>query len=102
MMSKRLWLAKNLLSERGVSICTIDENEHAPLGLLLQELFPYREIACITIVHNPSGTQGKNFSYTNEFAYFVYPKGDRFINLEDRTHSPDIRPLRNVSKRSSS
>jgi adenine-specific DNA-methyltransferase len=97
-MEKRLSLAKRLLSTRGILICTIDENEHATIGLLLQELFPNYEIVCVTIIHNPGGIQGKNFSYCHEYAYFVYPKGGKFINLEERDENPDIRPLRNVSK----
>ena len=79
MMSKRLKLAKNLLKQDGVLICAIDENELWHLGPLLEELFPSREIHLITIVHNPRGVQGNNFSYTNEFAYFVFKKGLKVI-----------------------
>ena len=61
-MEKRLKLAKKLLKRNGVLICTIDKHEHSALGLLLQELFPNREIVCVTIIHNPGGIQGKNFS----------------------------------------
>jgi adenine-specific DNA-methyltransferase len=97
-MSKRLRVAKNLLKETGILICTIDENEHATLGMLLPEIFPNKEIVCITIIHNPGGIQGKNFSYCHEYAYFVYPSNGRYINLQERDENPDIRPLRNVSK----
>lgn len=72
MMSNRLKIAKNLLKDDGLLICAIDENELWHLGTLLEELFPGRETHLITIVHNPRGVQGKNFSYTNEFAYFVF------------------------------
>lgn len=97
-MEKRLKLSKNLLSRKGVLICTIDENEHAALGLLLQELFPSKEIACITIVHNPAGIQGDNFSYCHEYAYFVYPKGGRFIGYQMRDDdNKDIRNFRDVT-----
>ena len=54
------------------------------------------EYDCITIIHNPRGIQGKNFSYTNEFAYFVIPKGDKIIG--ERHLSDDEvywSPLRN-------
>jgi len=97
-MHKRLRLAKNLLRPAGVLICTIDENEHASLGMLLQEIFFDREIVCVTIVHNPGGIQGNNFSFCHEYAYFVYPSGGKYINLQERDENPDIRPLRNVSK----
>jgi len=97
-MSKRLRLAKNLLKENGILICAIDHNEQEVLGLLLREIFPGKELTCITIIHNPGGIQGNNFSYTHEYAYFVYPSGGkRFIALQDRDDNPDIRPLRDVS-----
>ena len=100
-MEKRLLLAKNLLSRNGVIICTIDENEHATLGVLLNQVFTDYETACITIVHNPAGVQGKNFSYTHEYAYFVYPKGGVYIGKTTREDDL-ISPLRDwgtVSKR---
>lgn len=97
-MNHRLILAKNLLKETGILICTIDENEHAALGMLLQKLFADKEIVCVSIIHNPGGIQGKNFSFCHEYAYFVYPKGGRFIALQNREENPDIRTLRDVSK----
>jgi len=84
MMYSRLYLAKNLLKDDGVLICTIDFNEQERLGLLLEDLFVSYEIKCITIVHNPSGTQGLNFSNSNEYAYFVFPKGGKYIADEIR------------------
>jgi adenine-specific DNA-methyltransferase len=88
MMAHRLQLAKNLLKENGVFICAIDENEFYRLGLLLEDIFKGFEIHCITIVHNPRGVQGNNFSYTHEYAYFVFRKGlkvigPRKIKIED-------------------
>lgn len=79
MMEKRLKLAKLLLKKNGVLICAIDENELWHLGCLLEEIFFGHEIHLITIVHNPRGVQGKNFSYINEFAFFVIPKGEQVI-----------------------
>jgi len=79
MMSKRLRLAKRLLRDDGVLICAIDENEINRLGLLLEEIFGSCEIHCITIVHNPRGVQGRNFSYTNENAYFVFQKNLKVV-----------------------
>ena len=38
------------------------------------------EHTCVTIVHNPRGQQGTNFSHTNEYAIFVYPKGMKVIS----------------------
>lgn len=81
MMDKRLKLAKELLKENGALICAIDENELWHLGCLLEEIFFNYEIHPVTIIHNPRGIQGKNFSYTNEFAFFVFPKGEDVIGL---------------------
>jgi len=84
MMSKRLWLAKNLLKEDGVLICAIDDNEVYHLGVLLEQIFRDYEINCITIVHNPRGVQGNNFSYTHEYAFFVFRKGLKIIGAKQR------------------
>ena len=78
-MKNRLEVAKELLTKDGVLIVAIDENEQANLGVLLHELFAQYEIHCITIVHNPRGVQGTNFSYTHEYAYFVIPRGKKVI-----------------------
>jgi adenine-specific DNA-methyltransferase len=79
MMSKRLLLAKKLLRNDGVLICAIDDNEFHHLGCLLEDIFSGWEIHCVTIVHNPRGIQGNNFSYTHEYAYFVFRKGLKVI-----------------------
>lgn len=92
-MRNRLALAKNLLKDEGSLICAVDENEHATLGLLLEEFFPSKEIVCVTIVHNPGGIQGKNFSYCHEYAYFVFPaEGTRISTVARGGETPT--PLR--------
>jgi len=100
-MEKRLKLAKRLLRRNGVLICTIDKNEHATLGLLLQELFPSSEIVCVTIIHNLAGVQGKNFSYTHEYAYFIYPRNGEFIGktTRDKDLVSSLRDWGTISKR---
>lgn len=87
-MQNRLEIAKELLREDGCIIIAIDENEHSYLGVLLHELFDIKyEIHNIAIVHNPRGIQGTNFSYTNEFAYFIIPRGKK--SIVDRKISED-------------
>ena len=91
-MRNRLEVAKELLKNDGSIIVAIDENEQNYLGVLLDEVFPEREKHCITIVHNPRGVQGTNFSYTHEYAFFVIPTGkkaigDRGIPAEEITWS---------------
>lgn len=101
MMAVRMKAAKNLLKDDGVLICAIDENEVNHLGVLLEEVFVDHEIHLITIVHNPRGQQGKNFSYVNEFAYFVFRKGLKVIGprkIEDS--EVDWRTLRDSGSES--
>ena len=91
-MKNRLEVAKELLTKDGALIVAIDENEQAYLSVLLMEVFNEYEIHCITIIHNPRGVQGTNFSYTHEYALFVIPQGkkvigNRKIPLEDITWS---------------
>ena len=78
-MRNRLEVAKALLRNDGSMIVAIDENEQNYLGVLLDEVFPEHEKHCITIVHNPRGVQGTNFSYIHEYAFFVIPKGKKVI-----------------------
>ena len=101
LMEKRLKIAKKLLNKNGVLICTIDENEFARLGLILEEIYPAYQITCVTIIHNPAGVQGKNFSYVHEYAYFVYPKNGNYIGKTTRQEDL-VSPLRDwgtISKR---
>lgn len=78
-MKNRITIAKELLHEDGAFIIAIDKNEVHYLGVLINELFPGYESHCITIVHNPRGVQGKNFSYTHEYAFFIIPQGKKII-----------------------
>lgn len=77
-----LRLAKNLLAEDGVLVCAIDQNEVSALDLVLKEIFGEgaKEYVPVVLVHNPRGVQGKNFSFTNEFALFVVPAGRKLIH----------------------
>ncbi|WP_297689301.1 site-specific DNA-methyltransferase [uncultured Anaerococcus sp.] len=96
-MKNRLEVAKKLLiPDEGAMIIAIDENEQAYLGVLLDELFNEYESHMITIVHNPRGIQGTNFSYTNEFLYFVIPKGKKIVqNRKLEEEEIEFSPLRN-------
>lgn len=78
-MKNRLEIAKRLLKPEGSLICAIDKNEQVYLGVLLNEIFTEHEIHCVSIVHNPRGVQGTNFSYTHEYAFFIIPKGVKSI-----------------------
>ena len=99
----RLNLAKNLLKDDGVLICAIDDNEQAHISVLIESIFSAHEQHAITIVHNPKGVQGKNFSYTHEYAIFVVPKdkkiiGDRSLT-EEEIYVSNLRNWGNESER---
>ena len=94
MIYPRLRIAKNLLADDGVLVCAMDENEFDTLSLVLKEIWGEStyDHTCVTVVHNPRGVMGNNFSRTNEYAFFVYPKNlkvinDRRIEEEDVTWS---------------
>ena len=94
-MKNRLEVAREFLTPDGSLIIAIDENEQAHLGVLLKEMFRDYEIHCITIVHNPRGIQGTNFSYTHEYAFFVIPRGQKSIGHRKIVESDiDFRNLR--------
>lgn len=78
-MKTRLQMAKRFLTSDGVLIVAIDKNEQPRLQILIEEIFPEYDVDCITVIHNPRGTMGTNFSYTHEYAIFVTPKGKKTI-----------------------
>lgn len=97
MMRARLEIAKGLLKSDGALICAIDENELSTTILLLDELFGIGyKIDPITVIHNPRGVQGDNFSYVNEYALFVYKRGSKIVeNTAIEESEIDWSPLRN-------
>lgn len=95
-MKTRLKLAKRFLTPDGVLIVAIDKNEQPRLQILIEELYPEYDVDCITVIHNPRGTIGTNFSYTHEYAIFVTPKGQKTICSRTLSEEEiDWSPLRN-------
>lgn len=72
MMSARLRVAKNFLTDDGCVVVAIDDNELFNLGLLCDEIFGCENrIGVITVVHKPEGrNQAKFFAPSNEYALF--------------------------------
>lgn len=106
LMENRLEIANNLLNVYDSSIIVaIDENEQENLGHVLSKIFPEKEKTCVSVIHNPGGIQGNNFSYTHEFAYFLFPGEKEYISKIQRDSSNKT-PLRDwggeESKRESS
>jgi adenine-specific DNA-methyltransferase len=93
MMNNRVSLSLNILNNEGVYIIAIDENEQEKLGILIKQIFPNMQVTCITVIHNPAGIQGENFSYCHEYAYFIYPQGNGYIGRVKKSKE-DIVPLR--------
>ncbi len=96
MIYSRLRVAKNLLSEDGILICAIDENEFSNLSIVIKEIFKeggYNH-DYVSVVHNPRGQQGTNFSYVNEYLIFVYPKNSKKYLADFKKDKVDPRTLR--------
>ncbi|MFJ5699955.1 site-specific DNA-methyltransferase [Arthrobacter sp. NPDC093139] len=71
-MERRLKLAQKLLNpDDSVLIVTIDENEHARLSLLLEQMFPEARINNVVVTINPKGTPDNGFGRVEEFVIFV-------------------------------
>lgn len=98
-------LAYRLKKELGAVVIAIDENEQLSLGQLLKLKYGNgsNNIDCITVIHNPGGIQGTNFSYTHEFAYFLYPNVSGYITKELRNSvsNPELTPFRDWGKENS-
>ena len=75
----------------------IDENEYERINLLLKSIFHNMKHTTVAIVHNPSGQQGKNFSYCHDYACFSY-KGDSGKQIGDELRKKgDKRNFRDVT-----
>ena len=89
MMYDRIGLACNLLANSGASVIAIDENEFARLYKLLEDMYPYGVTTAISIVHNPAGVQGDNFSYSNEYAIYSFKNAKGVIGKTNRSESSE-------------
>ena len=72
MMERRLIIAKKCLTQTGVIIIAIDDNELACLDLLLSELFSEYKRNIISVQMNAKGTQGNAISVDNEYLILLY------------------------------
>lgn len=74
-MSKRLRIAKRLLSDRGVVFISIDGNEQANLKLLCDLVFGEKNcLGCISVVNNLKGRSDDAFFATCHEYMLVYSK----------------------------
>ncbi|MBQ7530744.1 MAG: site-specific DNA-methyltransferase [Paludibacteraceae bacterium] len=100
-MHKRLELAKNLLSERGVIFISIDDNEQANLKLLCDQVFGSKSFVATIIWETKREAKGippTTMSVTNHEYIMVYSNQGRYKfigdlrNVEDGFVNPDNDP----------
>lgn len=91
-MKKRLQLAKQLLSEKGVIFISIDDNEQANLKILCDEIFGANNFVCNFIVTSaPAGTQSSN-NVSEQHSYALcYAKKIQNINFVLRRSENEIK-----------
>lgn len=70
-MSKRLRIAKRLLSDRGVIFISIDDNEQANLKLLCDEIFGERNMLANLIWKSKSGGANDSSSFGTDHEYIL-------------------------------
>ena len=91
-MSRRLKIAKQLLSDKGVIFISIDDNEQAQLKLLCDEVFGEDNALAEILWHKnyASANDSKTFSKVLDYI-LVYKKTGKFIrNLLPRTEKQNI------------
>ncbi len=72
LIQDRIICGKSLMQDDAVHVLAIDENEYERVSLLLKSVFHTLVHTTVTIIHNPSGQQGENFSYSHDYACFAY------------------------------
>ena len=100
LMENRIKVSRNLLREDSVFEIAIDEVENARLCLLNDTLFDfYTGRADVSIVINPSGQQGKNFSTSSEYVHFYFQDEPNMLAKEIRSEeNADVRGFMNGAK----
>lgn len=79
--------AKNLLTDEGILVLTIDDNEISSIIMMLDELFgESNRLGIVTIKNNPQGRSSvTGFQISHEYALF-YRKNNAKIGRLPRTH----------------
>lgn len=100
LMENRISLSRKLLTQDSVYEIAIDEVENARLCMLNDALLDfYTGRSDVSIVINPSGQQGKNFSTSNEYVHFYFQDEPNMLAKEIRSEeTADIRGFMNGAK----
>jgi len=91
-MERRLMLAKELLSKKGILVVSINEKEQANLDLLLKNIFGEGNImGCLPTIMNMKGNQnGGDFAGCHEFTFFVSSSKNSKVNALKVKDSKEI------------
>lgn len=81
-MSKRLKLAKGLLSDKGVIFISIDDNEQAQLKLLCDEVFGASN--CIGVIVWKKKTNGNNMGFIPPVHDYILAYAKNILNLSSK------------------
>jgi adenine-specific DNA-methyltransferase len=74
-MNKRVRLAKDLLTEDGIIVCAIDDNECQNMRHLFDDVFGQKNrLSTVVVVSNPGGRQDDEFFATAHEYMLVYAK----------------------------
>ncbi|MBR3713332.1 MAG: site-specific DNA-methyltransferase, partial [Bacteroidales bacterium] len=85
-MSKRLELAKNLLSNKGVIFISIDDNEQANCKLLCDKIFGEENFICSFVWKSKSGgaNDSKYVAVDHEYIICYAKKADKVTKMNDK------------------
>jgi len=79
---KRIKLAKNLLKNKGILICAIDDYECHNMRHILDDIFgEENRLGTIVVIHNPGGRQDDKFIATAHEYMLVYAKNSKFASV---------------------
>jgi len=100
LLENRISTSRDILCPKFVYVIAIDEVENNRLGMLLLEIFPnLTGNTSVSVIINPSGQQGKNFSTTNETLHFLYTDENGALQKEQRDEdTADVRGFMNGAK----
>lgn len=82
-MKNRIEIAKELLTEDGIFVVSIDDNELFYLGVLTDEIFGRENrLGVISVIHNPGGRQDETFFPTahENMIFYAKEKNNATIN----------------------
>ena len=91
-MSKRLRLAKRLLSDNGFVILAIDHHELFYLGAICDEIFgEQNRLGIVTVLHNPKGRNLSKFLSENSEFMMVYAKNSEKATFNNVAISREVK-----------